>query len=123
MKSQTELRDEIAKGKLKYGCLGLVFGAVIAMIIGFAWGGWTTSFTTKKMTKEAVLASQAAICVAQFMKEPNHGEKLKEFEKLSGSDRVNFIEKGGWATMPGGEKADLYACRACADGLELLIKK
>jgi hypothetical protein len=29
------------------------------------------------MSEEAVLASQAAICVAQFMKEPNHEEKLK----------------------------------------------
>ena len=46
------------------------------------------------MTEEAVLASQAAICVAQFMKEPNHGEKLKEFEKLSGSyKKGEFIEK------------------------------
>jgi len=123
MKSQTELREEIAKAKLKYGCFGLVCGAVIAMIIGFAWGGWTTTGTTQRMTKEAVLASQAAICVAQFMKEPNHGEKLKEFEKLGSWQKVEFIEKGGWAVMPGGEKADAYACRACADGLELLIKK
>jgi hypothetical protein len=123
MKSQTELRDEIGKAKLKYGGLGLVCGAVIAMIIGFVWGGWTTSGTTKRMSEKAVLASQAAICVAQFMKEPNHGEKLKEFAKLNGWEKAEFIEKGGWAKMPGGEKADLYACRACADGLELLIKK
>ncbi len=27
------------EGKIKYGVLGLVVGAVIAMIIGFAWGG------------------------------------------------------------------------------------
>ena len=31
------------------------------------------------MSEEAVLASRAAICVAQFIKEPNHKEKLKEF--------------------------------------------
>ena len=123
MKSQSEFREETTKAKLKYGGMGLVLGAVIAVIIGFAWGGWTTSGTTKRMTKEAVLASQAAICVAQFMKEPNHVENLKEFEKLNGWEKVDFIEKGGWAKMPGGEKADLFACRACADGLELLVKK
>ncbi len=123
MKSQTELKEEIAKGKVKYGVLGLVCGAIIAMIIGFTLGGWSTPGGTKRMTKEAVSASQAAICVAQFMKEPNHGEKLKEFEKLKGWDKVNFIKNGGWAKMPGGEEADLYACRACADGLELFIKK
>ena len=26
-------------GKIKYGVWSLIFGAVIAMIIGFAWGG------------------------------------------------------------------------------------
>jgi hypothetical protein len=44
--------------KLKYGAWGLICGAVIAMIIGFAWGGWTTSGTGQTRTKEAVLASQ-----------------------------------------------------------------
>jgi hypothetical protein len=57
------------------------------------------------------------------MKAPNHGEKLKEFGKLSEWDKVEFIQKGGWATMPGGKKADLAACRACAEGLVLLMKK
>jgi hypothetical protein len=61
-------------GKIKYGVWGLIVGAVIVMIIGFAWGGWTTSGTTKTKTAEAVLASQAAICVAQFMNQPNHEE-------------------------------------------------
>jgi hypothetical protein len=111
------------KGKIKYGVWGLIVGAVIAMIIGFAWGGWTTSGTTKTMIEEAVLASQAAICVAQFMKEPNHGEKLKEFEKVNTWKRAAFIEKGGWDKMPGQEKADYAVSQACADGLELLIKK
>ena len=69
--------------KIKYGVWGLIGGAVIAMIIGFAWGGWTTSGTTQTKTKEAVLASQAAICVAQFMKQPNHEEKLKAPEEVS----------------------------------------
>ena len=116
MKQETE-------GKLKYGAGGLVVGAVIAMIIGFAWGGWTTSGTTKTMTEEAVLASQAAICVAQFMKQPNHEEKLKELAKIDSWKRAEFIQKGGWDKMPGQEKADYTISRACADGLELLFKK
>ncbi len=116
MKPETE-------GKVKYGVCGLIVGAVIAMIIGFAWGGWKTTSTAITMTEEAVLASQAAICVAQFMKEPNHGEKLKEFEKVSNWERAKFIEKGGWDKMPGQKEADYAVSRACADGLELLIKK
>ena len=61
MKPETE-------GKVKYGVWGLIVGAVIAMIIGFAWGGGQPPARPKQMTAEAVLASQAAICVAQFMK-------------------------------------------------------
>jgi hypothetical protein len=110
-------------GKIKFGVWGLIAGAVIAMIIGFAWGGWTTSSTTQKMSKEAVVASQAAICVAQFMKDPNHEEKFKEFKELSSYQRAQFIEKGGWDIMPGQEKAGNLVTRACVDGLELLIKE
>ena len=108
---------------VKYGVWGVIVGAVIAMIIGFAWGGWTTSSTTKKMSEEAVLASQSAICVAQFIKAPNHEEKLKELEELSTWKRAEFIEKGGWDMMPGQEKAGYLVTRACADGLELLFEK
>jgi hypothetical protein len=109
--------------KIKYGVWGLICGAVIVMIIGFAWGGWTTSGTTQTRTKEAVLASQAAICVAQFMKQPNHEEKLKTLEAVNSWQRAETIEKGGWDKMPGQEKADYAVARACADGLELLMKK
>ena len=72
MKTETE-------GKIKYGVWGLFCGAIITTILGFAWGGWTTAGTTKKM----VLASQTAICVAQFMVEPNQEEKLNEFKKAN----------------------------------------
>ena len=110
-------------GKIKYGVWSLIAGAVIAMIIGFGWGGWTTAATTQKISAEAVLASQAAICVAQFVNGPNHEAKLKELGELDSWKRYEFIEKGGWDKMPGQEKADYMVARACADGLDLLIKK
>ncbi len=110
-------------GKIKYGIWSLILGAIVSMIIGFGWGGWTTAATTQKISEEAVLASQAAICVAQFVKEPEHEEKLKELDKVSSWDRDKFIEKGGWDKMPGQEEADYGVSRACVDGLELLIKK
>jgi hypothetical protein len=116
MKPETE-------GKVKYGVWGAVCGAIMAMIIGFAWGGWTTAGTTDTMAKDAVLASQAAICVAQFMREPGHQETLKEFGSESNWNKPKFIEKGGWDKMPGQEKADYGVSRACSDGLDLLVKK
>src|SRR6266511_4671777 len=110
-------------GKVKYGVWGLICGAVIAMILGFAWGGWTTRSTTQRMGEEAVLAARAAICVAQFMKDPTHQEQLQALGKLSSYQRSTFIEKGGWDKMPGEEKAGFSVARACADGLEVLMKQ
>lgn len=111
------------KEKIKYGVWGLICGAVVAMIIGFAWGGWSTASTTEKMSNEAVLASQAAICVAQFIKEPKSQERLKEFEKIESYRRFEFIQKGGWDKMPGQKEASYGVANACVTGIEALINK
>ena len=109
--------------KIKYGVWGVICGAVVATILGFAWGGWTTAGTAHALTQKAVTASQAAICVAQFVKQPNHEDRLKQLEETNSWSRAEFVEKGGWDKMPGQEKADSDVSRACADGLVLLIKK
>jgi hypothetical protein len=103
---------------LKHGAWGAVLGAVIAVIIGFAWGGWQT----RGMAEEEALAARAAICVAQFMKQPDAQGKLKELKEVSSWDRASFIEKGGWDKMPGEAEAGYTVSRACAAGLELLMQ-
>jgi len=108
--------------KVTYGFWGFAVGAGVAMTIGFAWGGWTTSGTTQKMNEEAVLTSRAAICVAQFMKGPNHIVKIKEFQGTESYQRSDLIEKGGWDRMPGQEKAAWGVSSACVAGLEAVIK-
>ena len=113
----------VTAAKVKYGVWGLICGAIIAMIIGFAWGGWTTSSTTKRMGDEAVLAARAAICVAQFMKQPNAQEQLQALEKVDNYKRHTFIEQGGWDKMPGEAQAGSTVARACVEGLEVLMKK
>ena len=108
------------EGKIKYGVWGLIVGAVIAMVIGFVWGGWVTGSTSQTKSDVAVLASQAAICVAQVVKDPS---KLKELEGIESYKRSEFIEKGGWDKMPGQKEASSGVASACATGLEVLIKK
>jgi hypothetical protein len=49
--------------------------------------------------------------------------KLRHYRKLLSYQRGSFIEKGGWNKMPGEEKAGPLVARACADGLEVLLKK
>ncbi len=113
-----------SQSKIKYGVWGVIVGAIIVMITGFAWGGWSTSGTTQKMTDAAVLASQAEICVGQFMAQTDHEAKLKELGAMDSWKRSEFIQTGGWDKMPGQtEKPDYTVSRVCADGLSLLIKK
>ena len=113
----------VNEGKVKYGAWGLTIGAAGAMIIGFNWGGWTTSATSQAMTEAAVLKTQAAICVAQFAKAPRYQERLKELKATNSWERAAVIEKAGWDRMPGEEKAGSTVGRACAEGLDALPEK
>ena len=110
--------------KVKYGVWGLILGAVIAIVVGFAWGGWLTRGSSQEATDTALLTTRAAICVAQFVKGPDYKENLKELQEMSSWKRADFIEKGGWDKMPGEEEAGSHTVkRACADGLVLLLEK
>jgi hypothetical protein len=107
--------------KVKYGSWGIVGGAVIATVIGFVWGGWTTSSTTQKMSAEAVQAARAAICVAQFKKDPNYEAKLKEFGGMDSYKRSDYIQTGNWDKMPDQEQATWGVANACVAGIEGLV--
>ncbi len=107
------------KGKIKVGFWGLIGGAIIAMIVGFNWGGWTTSGTTQKMIEEATLKSQVAICVAQTMGAPK--DKMVELQKLQSYERSDYIAKGGWDKMPGQKEAGSGVSQGCAEGLQPLL--
>ena len=111
------------QSKVKYGSWGLVIGAVIAMVIGFGWGGWSTASATQEVTEKAILESRTAICVAQFMADPGKADNLEKFEKTDSWKKYELVEEGGWDKMPGQEEAGYGVARACADGIELLMKK
>lgn len=112
----------VTDAKVVYGFWGVLGGAAIAMIIGFNWGGWTSSKTTQKMSEEAVLASRAAICAAQFMNAPNHELNVKEFQGTDTYTRTGFIERGGWDKMPGQDKAAWGVSSPCVAEIDGLLK-
>ena len=99
---------------------------VLTMIIGFAWGGWVTGGTARsmaeKMTEDAVVKRLAPMCVVQFKQAPGKDQKLKELEKTDSWQRSEYVEKQGWATMPGEEKPDSKVASECVRLLMLIGK-
>jgi hypothetical protein len=117
-----EVPSFLHEDSLKRLLQGAAAGAAIAMIVGFNWGGWTLGSTAEKVAKEqaelAVVAALGPICVDQFRQAANASANLTELNKISYAwDRGKFIEKGGWAIMPGGEQADATVAKACAETL------
>jgi hypothetical protein len=58
---------------------------------------------------DAVMNRLAPIAVAQFMQDPNKEERLKEMKKLDSwgeNNRSDYVQKQGWATMPGEKEPD-----------------
>src|SRR5947209_15665624 len=87
--------------QVKPAAWGAVAGAVAAMIIGFAWGGWVTGGTSEK---NAGVAAQTAVeqafvplCVAKAEQQP---DQLPLLKKESSYSRKDFVVKAGWVSNP-----------------------
>ncbi len=104
--------------KIMPALFGAAGGAIILAIIGFAWGGWVTGGTAQKMAEEmaedAVVGRLAPICVEQYNQDSEKDQKLKELKEESSWKRGDYVEKQGWATMPGEEKPDSKVAEKCA---------
>ncbi len=102
---------------------GAVGGAIVLAIVGYAWGGWVTGGTAQEMAEElaqkAVVARLAPICVEQYNQDSEKDEKLKELKETKSWQRDDYVEKQGWATMPGENEADSKVAGKCA---ELLVE-
>ncbi len=105
--------------KNKIGLWGALGGAIVLAIIGFAWGGWVTGGTAQEMAEEraevAVVARLAPICVEQFKQDSEKDQKLKDLKKEDSWKGYDYVEKQGWATMPGEKKPDSKVAEKCAE--------
>ena len=100
---------------------GVAAGAIATIVIGFNWGGWITGGSANEMvqksTSSAVVSALAPICVDNFNRQVNAAASLIELKKVSSWQQGSFIEKGGWATMPGVTAPDTAVARVCAEML------
>jgi hypothetical protein len=93
--------------------------AVATMIVGFNWGGWVTGGTSRTMAATAgdVARGELAsvICVEKFKAAADSAVKLAELNAITDTyKRRQFVETGGWATMPGQTSPDRLAAQGCA---------
>jgi hypothetical protein len=100
---------------------GAVVGAVAAAIVGFSWGGWVTGGSADKQAAtaahDATVTALASICADRFRAQGDATVKIGELSKVSTWDRGGFIERSGFAVMPGSKTADSDVARACAESL------
>ena len=108
--------------QLKPGLWGAAAGAIVVAILGFTWGGWMTTGAANKLADEradlAVVAVLTPLCVESFQQNANATANLVALKKLSSTwEQGDFLEKGGFATRPGGASPDYVLARACAEKL------
>lgn len=107
------------KSVLVWACIGAV---VTAIFVGFSWGGWVTGDTSRTAATTAGDVARgelaSAICVERFNTAPDAAARLVEFKAITdGYKKRQFIEAGGWATMPGQTTPDRRGAEACSTAL------
>ena len=84
---------------------GVAGGAIALAIAGFTWGGWVTASRAEadatQRANSAVVVALAPICVEKFKHAAEVATNLAALKKADSWSQGDFIEKGGWATVPG----------------------
>jgi hypothetical protein len=105
-------------GWIKPFAWGVGVGAIALLIVIFSTGWAVTSGAAKKkseeMVQKAILDRLAPICVEQFLRDPGKEKKLKELKDTDSWRRGEYVEKQGWATMPGEKEPDRRVAVECA---------
>ncbi len=107
------------KSTLIWACAGAVFATVT---MGFTWGGWVTGGKSRDLAMTAAIVARgelaADICVERFNAAPDSASRLVELKAInSASAKRQFVEAGGWATMPGQTSPDRQGAEACVIAL------
>jgi pimeloyl-ACP methyl ester carboxylesterase len=110
------------RAAVKPALWGAAAGAVALAIVGFGWGGWVTGGTAETLAKNsaatAVVAALTPICVEKFQQAADASANLAEMKKATYAwDQSKFVEKCGWATMPGSTEPNSAVATACAESL------
>lgn len=99
----------------------LVGASALTMVLGFTWGGWTTTGRAQVMQDIAVRNAKAelvaSICVHNFITSQDAQKSLRELKAKSYWDRDDFINAGGWMKIAGIDDNVTNAAKDCASRL------
>jgi RNA 3'-terminal phosphate cyclase len=112
--SQRFQQYRASKTVLFWTCAGSV---IVATIVGFSWGGWTTGGTAREMAENSAAQARqelaAVVCVDRFMAAPDVGVQLTALKGMERSyQQSKFVEEGGWAIIVPASDATDYKARA-----------
>ena len=99
---------------------GIAAGAVALAVVGFSWGGWLTGGKAEAAAlmrvNDAVVVALAPVCVDKFQRAGNSAANLAALRKVEAWSQGDFVEKGGWATVPGTHSSERVSAvaKACA---------
>jgi hypothetical protein len=97
---------------------GVAVGVVATLVVGFGWGGWMLGSSARDLADgaahTAVTAAIAPICAEQFQHSADAAANLTTLKKASTWEQAAFVEKGGWAMMPGSKTVQEGVPQACA---------
>src|SRR5256885_10245457 len=79
--------------KYTYGLWGAAAGAIALTVVGFTWGGWSTSGGTAKQVEVAVLTALIPICAKDVMADPAAVAELKVKRATDYDDVVRDYRK------------------------------
>ena len=99
---------------------GAAMGALIAPVVGFTWGDWTTRDQAEAIAQErageAAAVALAPVCADRFRHGPDADVQMRALLRVDPWTRAGLVEKGGWATLPGPTNPARVAAvaKACA---------
>ena len=98
-------------------CTCSIFATVA---LGFGSAGWQTggraAASAARAADDARIELAAEVCVSQFMRSPDRLARLASLRNAFQWQRTTFMNKQGWATLPGMQPVD-GAAGLCAERL------
>jgi hypothetical protein len=105
--------------KYTYGLWGAAAGAVALAIVGFTWGGWSTSGGTANQVEAAVETALIPACVKDVMADPAAAaeQKLKRVSEYDDVVRDYRVRAGNLTNL------GFHFNRDCGKAIEAIMGK